>query len=224
MTGPDRRGMAQVFPRYTNTLSRVTAVAAFGLVVAGLWLWSRIQQSPYTTDVRIAKTQPVPFSHRHHAGELGIDCRYCHTSVERAAFAGIPSTEICMNCHRQIWADSPMLAAVRDSYQNDVPLEWSRVHDLPDFVYFDHSIHVHKGVGCVSCHGQVELMPLTWSVEALTMKFCLDCHRNPAPHLRPPTAIFDMAWERPEDAALSGEQLAVAHQVENLQSCSYCHR
>ena len=214
----------QVFPRYTNTLSRVTAVAVVGLLFTGLWLWSRVQRSPYTTDVRIAKEQPVPFSHRHHAGEMGIDCRYCHTNVEDGAFAGIPPTETCMNCHRQIWADSPMLEPVRESYRSGKPLEWVRVHDLPDFVYFNHSIHVHKGIGCVSCHGRVDRMPLTWSVEALTMGWCLECHRNPEKHLRPPNAIFDMGWEPPATEALAGDRLAAAHHVQTLESCSYCHR
>src|SRR4030095_15518901 len=134
------RTMAQVFPRYTNTLSRVTAVGAVLLVAAGLWLWSRVQRSPYTSDVRIAKTQPVPFSHDHHVTGLGIDCRYCHTSVEKAAFAGIPPTATCINCHKLIWNDSPLLEPVRASFKTGKPIRWSRVHDLPDFVYFDHSI------------------------------------------------------------------------------------
>jgi hypothetical protein len=216
--------MAQVFPRYTNTLSRVTAVAAIVLVFAGLWLWSRVQRSPYTTDVRIAKTQPVPFSHKHHAGDMGIDCRYCHTSVEKSAFAGIPPTETCMNCHRQIWSDSPMLEPVRESYRTGTPIEWVRVHDLPDFVYFNHSIHVDKGIGCVSCHGRVDRMPLTWSVEVLTMGWCLDCHRHPEPHLRPPNAVFDMNWQPETREALAGDSLAAAQHVQTLQSCSYCHR
>src|SRR5262249_59403110 len=133
--------MAQVFPRYTNTLSRATAVAAAILVAAGLWLWARIQRSPYTSDVRIAKTQPVPFSHQHHVAGIGIDCRYCHTSVEKSSFAGIPPTKTCMNCHSQVWADSPVLEPVRASFRENRPIHWTRVNDLPDFVYFDHSIH-----------------------------------------------------------------------------------
>jgi hypothetical protein len=217
--------VAQVFPRYTNTLSRVTAVALFGLVATVLWLWARIQSSPYTSTVRIAKTQPVPFSHRHHAGNIGIDCRYCHTSVEESAFAGIPPTETCMNCHKQIWADAPMLEPVRESARTGKPLQWTRVHDLPDFAYFNHAVHVKRGVGCVSCHGQVDDMPLMWQVGDLTMSWCLDCHRNPAPHLRPREAVFDMRWEPPEDGAETlGRELAQAGHVRTLQSCSYCHR
>ncbi|MEJ7731079.1 MAG: cytochrome c3 family protein [Polyangiaceae bacterium] len=161
--------MAQVFPRYTNTLSRATALAVAGLLVAVLWLWGRIQRSPYTSDVRIAKEQPVPFSHEHHVSGLGLDCRYCHTSVETSAFAGIPPTATCMNCHKQIWNEAPMLEPVRESFKTGKPLSWVRVHDLPDFAYFDHSIHVDRGVGCASCHGRVDRMPLTWQTAPLTM-------------------------------------------------------
>jgi len=221
--------MAQVFPRYTNTISRVTAVVVVVGVVTGLWLWSSIQRSPYTSDVRIAKDQPVPFSHRHHVGELGIDCRYCHTSVETSAFAGIPPTETCMNCHKQIWSESPMLAPVRDSYKNDEPLRWTRVHDLPDFAYFNHSAHITKGVGCVSCHGRVDQMPLTWQHGDLTMGWCLDCHRNPEPHIRPREEVFNVAWQPPPEPA-EGDKFANGNkqdelpEVKTLQSCSYCHR
>ena len=216
--------MAQVFPRYTNTISRVTAVCAASFVVVGLWLWSSIQRSPYTSDVRIAKEQPVPFSHRHHVGELGIDCRYCHTSVEKSAFAGIPPTETCMNCHKQIWKDSPMLAPVRESYKTQKPLRWTRVHDLPDFAYFNHSAHINKGVGCVSCHGRVDTMPLTWQHGALTMGWCLDCHRDPIPHLRPRDQVFSMTWQPPDNQRKQGMELARERDVQTLQSCSYCHR
>jgi cytochrome c7-like protein/class III cytochrome C family protein len=216
--------VAQVFPRYTNTLSRVTAVAVFALVATLLWLWSRIQSSPYTSTVRIAKTQPVPFSHKHHAGNIGIDCRYCHTSVEESAFAGIPPTETCMNCHRQIWSDSPMLEPVRESYRAGKPLVWTRVHDLPDFVYFNHSVHIKRGVGCVSCHGQVDNMPLTWQVGDLTMSWCLDCHRHPERALRPREAVFDMSWAPAGDQEELGREIAAAEGVKTLESCSYCHR
>lgn len=216
--------MAQVFPRYTNTISRVTAVCAVGFVAAGLWLWSSIQRSPYTSDVRIAKDQPVPFSHRHHVGELGLDCRYCHTSVETSAFAGIPPTETCMNCHKQIWADSPMLEPVRESFRTGKPLAWTRVHDLPDFAYFNHGAHINKGVGCVSCHGQVDRMPLTWQASDLTMGWCLECHRNPDPHLRPRDQVFSVSWTPPDDQLARGAELRASRDIHTLQSCSYCHR
>jgi hypothetical protein len=216
--------MAQVFPRYTNTLSRATALAVAGLLVAVLWLWGRIQRSPYTSDVRIAKEQPVPFSHEHHVSGLGLDCRYCHTSVETSAFAGIPPTATCMNCHKQIWNEAPMLEPVRESFKSGKPLSWVRVHDLPDFAYFDHSIHVDRGVGCASCHGRVDAMPLTWQTAPLTMGWCLDCHRDPAPHLRDRKDVFRMDWSPAED------QVAVAHQrmtdrdIHPPTNCSTCHR
>jgi hypothetical protein len=216
--------VAQVFPRYTNTISRVTAVVLFLSIGAGLWLWARIQRSPYTSEVRIAKEQPVPFSHRHHVGQLGIDCRYCHTSVEDSPFAGIPSTEICMSCHREIWKDAPMLEPVRESYRSGVPLRWVRVHDLPDFAYFNHQAHVQRGVGCASCHGQVDDMPLMWQSADLTMGWCLDCHRDPTPHLRPKSEVFDMGWHPPPDQAERGKALAAERGIHTLESCSYCHR
>src|SRR5215510_201898 len=216
--------MAQVFPRYTNTLSRATAVGVALFVGAGLWLWARVQRSPYTSDVRIAKTQPVPFSHEHHVSGIGIDCRYCHTSVETSAFAGIPPAATCMNCHRQIWSDSPMLEPVRESYRTGKALSWVRVHDLPDFAYFNHSIHVARGVGCASCHGAVDRMPLMWQTAPLTMGWCLDCHRNPAPHLRPKSEVFSMAWVPPDDQRERGAEVMKAHAIQPPQSCSGCHR
>ncbi len=216
--------MAQVFPRSTNTISRVTALALAGLLGAGLWLAGRIQRSPYTTDVRIAKAQPVPFSHNHHVSGLGLDCRYCHTSVEEAAFAGIPPVSTCMNCHRQIWADAPMLEPVRESFRTGKPIAWTRVHDLPDFAYFNHSIHVKRGVGCASCHGQVDKMPLMWQSAPLQMQWCLDCHRDPTPHLRPEGKVFDMEWTPPPDQMERARALMSERHIQTQQSCSYCHR
>ena len=214
--------MAQIFPRYTNTLSRASAVAAGLLVALGLWLWARVQRSPYTSDVRIAKTQPVPFSHEHHVSGLGIDCRYCHTSVETSSFAGLPPTATCMYCHRQIWANAPMLEPVRESFRTGKPLEWVRVHDLPDFAYFNHAIHIDRGVGCSSCHGAVERMPLMWQTEPLTMGWCLDCHRNPGPHLRPRSEVFNASWSpKPEQPP---EALAKLDHGTAPQNCSTCHR
>jgi hypothetical protein len=216
--------MAQVFPRYTNTLSRATAVAAALFVIAGLWLWARIQRSSYTSDVRIAKTQPVPFSHEHHVSGIGIDCRYCHTSVETSAFAGVPSAATCMNCHRQIWSEAPMLEPVRESYRTGKALAWVRVHDLPDFAYFNHSIHIARGVGCGSCHGAVDRMPLMWQTAPLTMGWCLECHRDPTPHLRPKSEVFKMAWVAPADQEARGAELVRAHGINPPQNCSTCHR
>ena len=168
--------MPQIFRRSTNTLVRSTLV---GVVLFFFLLWGVVYAvfwSPYTTDTNVPRGQLVPFSHQHHYSGLGIDCRYCHTSVETSSFAGIPATEICMSCHSQVWTDAPMLAPVRQSLAFDSPLEWNRVNDLPDFVFFNHSIHVQKGIGCSTCHGRVDQMPLTWKAHSLYMRWCLDCH------------------------------------------------
>jgi hypothetical protein len=216
--------MAQVFHRSTNTISRVSIFGALFALAGGVWGITAVNRSSYVTLAGVAREQPVPFSHRHHAGELGIDCRYCHTSVETAAYANIPPTQTCMNCHVQIWAESAVLEPVRESWRTNTSLEWIKVHDLPDFVYFNHSIHVHKGIGCVSCHGRVDQMNLTWQASSLTMEWCLDCHRNPQPFLRPRDQVFNMAWQPPADAdGLLGD-LMVEHQVEGRDDCSVCHR
>src|SRR5471030_1368051 len=171
--------MSQIFHPATNVLAKVTIFGLLtGVAVLGGVLYE-LGMSPFYTNVNVTREQPVPFSHKHHAGELGIDCRYCHTSVEKSNFAGVPPTQTCMTCHSQIWSDSPNLEPVRQSWRTGTPIVWTRVHDLPDFVYFNHSIHIKKGVGCVSCHGQVDEMPITWKAHTLTMAWCLDCHRNP---------------------------------------------
>ncbi|HWO43208.1 MAG TPA: cytochrome c3 family protein [Candidatus Eisenbacteria bacterium] len=220
--------MAQIFHPSTNTISRLSIFGALFLVIGLLWILAAIDRSSYVTEAGVVREQPVPFSHQHHVGGLGIDCRYCHTSVEESSFAGIPATEICMNCHSQIWAASDMLKPVRDSFKTGEPLRWQRVHNLPDFVYFDHSIHVHKGVGCATCHGPVDRMPLMWQAESLQMEWCLGCHRNPAPALRPREFITSMDWRPPagQEAALA-RRLAEEYEIsspEVLTSCSTCHR
>jgi hypothetical protein len=169
----------------------------------------------------------VPFSHEHHAGVLGIDCRYCHTSVESSSFAGIPSTKTCMNCHSQIWVGSATLQQVRSSYRTGEPLRWERIYNLPGFVYFDHSIHVQKGIGCSSCHGRVDQMPFTYQVPSLLMEWCVDCHRHPEREIRPREAVFDMNYEKPADQLTLGRQLVDEYHVRgerHLTSCSVCHR
>ncbi len=169
--------------------------------------------------------QPVPFSHDHHVAGIGIDCRYCHTSVESSSFAGMPPTATCMNCHSQIWSQSPLLEPVRESFRTGTPISWTRVHNLPDYVYFDHSIHIAKGIGCVSCHGRVDKMPLLYQGASLKMEFCLDCHRNPEPHLRPQEAIWDLGWEPAPAAAGEREHtLAAEYHVQSKINCSVCHR
>jgi hypothetical protein len=218
--------MPQIFYRSFNVLSRVTIFGAV-FIAAGLsWFAAVIHRSSYVTESHIALVQPVPFSHAHHVGQLGIDCRYCHTSVETSAFAGIPPTKTCMNCHQQIWVGSSMLEPVRESYRTGKSIPWQRVHNLPGFVYFDHSIHVAKGVGCASCHGRVDEMALTYQENTLLMEWCLQCHRNPENHLRPKSEVFNMAWKADDPAGL-GEKLRRDNHIRTpheLTSCSTCHR
>jgi hypothetical protein len=219
--------MAQVFHPSTNTISRISIFGGIFILAALLWLLSALNRSSYVTRAGVARDQPVPFSHKHHVSGLGIDCRHCHTSVEESSYAGIPATKTCMTCHSQVWSDSPMLAPVRESFQSDQPILWTRVHDLPDFVYFDHSIHVAKGVGCASCHGRVDQMPLTWQESTLQMEWCWQCHEQPAGNLRPREQVFNMEWEPPADReqrlALA-EKLMGENHVRSALDCSVCHR
>jgi hypothetical protein len=218
--------MPQIFHRSFNTLSKVSIFGAV-FFLAGLgWALAVFYRSSYVTESHIAYVQPVPFSHQHHAGQLGIDCRYCHTSVEDSSFAGIPPTKTCMNCHQEIWVGSSMLETVRESYRSGRSIPWQRVHNLPQFVYFNHSIHVHKGIGCVSCHGHVEEMPFTWQAHSLLMEWCLECHRNPERHVRPREEVFNMKWEAPDQDQL-GPELVKEYHIRGpaqLTSCSICHR
>jgi len=219
--------MAQIFRPRANSLAVLSLFGGAGLLaVIAVVGWMSFR-SDYVTEVNVPRTQPVPFSHKHHVGDDGIDCRYCHTSVEDSRFAGIPSTKICMNCHTQIWADSPALAPVRESYQTGKSLEWTRVHNLPGYVYFDHSIHIHKGVGCSTCHGRVDQMPLTWRVNTLYMDWCLECHRNPEQYIRPRQDVFKMDYVPPADQVALGRKLVKEYKVQSprvLTSCSTCHR
>jgi len=216
--------MAQTFGRGANTVFLVSLIA-LGLVVGGLiGLAYAVQSSPYVTRAFEYREQPVQFSHERHVAGNGIDCRYCHTSVETSAFAGIPPTKTCMNCHSQIFANSPYLEPIRSSFREDKPIEWTRVHDLPDFVYFDHSIHVAKGVGCSTCHGRVDLMPLMLQVQTLQMQWCLDCHRNPEKYVRPREAVYQMDYQPPVNQAALGTKLVAEYNIQRLTSCSICHR
>jgi hypothetical protein len=183
-----------------------------------------IVRSPYETVQATPRQQPVPFSHAHHVGGLGIDCRYCHTSVEESSFANLPSTSICMNCHSQMWAVAPVLQPVRDSYRTGKSIEWTRVYDLPQFVYFNHAIHVNKGFGCSTCHGRVDKMPLTWQAPDLRMNWCLNCHRHPEKYVRPQEKVFDIAYMPPPNQLALGKQLVRQYHIESLTSCSTCHR
>lgn len=217
--------MAQIFHPSTNTLSKLSILLALVVAGSGVGLLMAFERSPYRTNEGVVYEQPIPFSHDHHTAGLGIDCRYCHYTVERTSSAGIPPTELCMNCHKQIWADSPMLEPVRASFRDGEPIRWNRVHDLPDFVYFDHSIHVAKGVGCVSCHGEVNKMPLIARSAPLQMKWCLDCHRDPEDNLRPPSEVTNMEWQRPADPDYGAHLAAEAGigDEQRLTSCSTCH-
>ena len=215
--------MSQIFKPSTNTLAKVTLFGAIFILLVSVWILVSLNRSAYATRQTIIRAQPVPFSHDHHTEAMGISCLYCHTSVEESAFAGIPPTATCMNCHKLIWNDSPMLEPVRESLRTGEPIRWARVNDLPDFVYFNHSIHVAKGMGCVSCHGRVDKMPLLRQAVSLQMEWCLDCHRSPEDFVRPRSEIYNMEWEAEDQAAL-GARLVEEYEIESLLSCSVCHR
>jgi hypothetical protein len=230
----------QIFHRSTNTISRATIYGAIFVVAALLWALDEFQSSPYVTYAGVAHQQPVPFSHQHHVAAFGIDCRYCHTSVETSSFAGIPPTKTCMNCHSQIWTNAKMLEPVRESYRTGKSLEWIRANDLPDFVYFNHSIHIHQGVGCNTCHGPVDRMPLMYNYASLQMEWCLNCHRNAEQYLRPRDQVFNMRYQQPSsgqpvevDGKAYTDQVSLGRDlmekyhlrtVTDITSCSTCHR
>jgi hypothetical protein len=239
----------QIFHRSTNTVAKVSIFGAVFFLALLVWIFSALMRSSYATRQGVVLKQPVPFSHDHHVAGLGIDCRYCHTSVEKSSFAGIPPTETCMNCHRQIWTNADMLEPVRASYRDNVPIEWSRVHDLPDFAYFNHSVHVAKGIGCVTCHGQVDRMPLMFQQASLQMEWCLECHKDPAKNVRPREEVFNLNWDpldpesfkkymqplpagaaspgwtpSPEDVQALQAKLVEDYNIQSLMSCSTCHR
>ena len=232
--------MSQIFHRSANTMSRATIFGAVFVLAALGWVAMEVQRSPYITYAGVRKPQPVPFSHQHHVSGLGIDCRYCHTSVETSSFAGIPPTKTCMNCHSQIWTNAQLLEPVRSSYKTGESLQWTRVNQLPDFVFFNHSIHVTKGVGCDTCHGPVDQMPLMYQQNSLQMEWCLSCHRHTADNLRPRDQVFNMRYRQPTGAhpvELDGQSytdqqdLGAAlvkkynvRSVKDITSCNTCHR
>jgi cytochrome c7-like protein len=217
--------MPHLFHPYADTIARsvLLALVVLPFLAIGFAYW--ISASEYTTGRSLTLDQPVPFSHQHHVGGLGLDCRYCHSGVETSAIAGVPPTHTCMTCHSQLYTQTAMLAPVRQSLADNQPIHWNKVNRLPAYVYFDHSIHIAKGVGCSTCHGDVTTMPLMRQAAPLTMDWCLDCHRNPAPNLRPAASIFDPHWHPPADQDQRG--LILAHQnIDNshLTDCSVCHR
>jgi hypothetical protein len=216
--------MAIFGPRANLFMNLSLMATAFVAVCLLLSVWI-VPVMEYNTQDRFTPKQPIPFSHRHHVSGLGIDCRYCHTTVETSANAGMPSTAICMTCHSQIWTNAAMLAPDRQSLVNNTPIRWTRVYGLPDYVYFDHSIHIAKGVGCTECHGQIGEMALTWKAESLYMSWCLSCHRDPAPHLRPADQVFNVHWHRTPSIP-SGKMLMAQYHIHtrNLSDCGVCHR
>ena len=216
--------MPQIFPKSANAWSKASIFMVLGVVASLGWVISVLQRSDFVTAANTFVDQPVQFSHQHHVGGIGIDCRYCHNAVEVAATASIPPTKTCINCHSQIWSTSPYLEPVRASFRDDKPLQWTRVHDLPDFVYFNHSIHVKKGVGCETCHGRVDTMPLMRQQSSLQMEWCLDCHRNPAQYVRPRSEVFTMGYAPAVAQAELGPQLVTEYNIKSLTNCSVCHR
>jgi hypothetical protein len=219
--------MAQIFDRSANSIARFSLLGA--AILGGLALTAVlvVARSPYITNQRVTRDQPVQFSHKHHAGDDGIDCRYCHTGVENSAYAGIPPTKTCMNCHSVLFNNVGYLEPVRESYRTEESLQWVKVHRLADYVYFNHSIHVNKGIGCSSCHGAVNEMALMYQASPLNMSFCLDCHRNPEQNLRPKDQIYNMSWKAPSDQAEVGTKLRAEYHLRStleLTSCSTCHR
>lgn len=219
--------MSQIFPKSANAAARSTLVGLLTLVLFVGWVVFMLMRSSWVTKQNEFVEQPIQFSHAHHVGGIGLDCRYCHTTVEKSSFAGIPPTKTCMNCHAQIWTNAPLLEPVRASFRDDKPLTWTRVNDLPDFVYFNHQIHVKQGVGCATCHGPVDKMPLMYQATTMQMEWCLECHRAPEKFLRPRSEVFNMAYEAPANQLELGLALKKEYQVagiEHMTSCSVCHR
>jgi hypothetical protein len=216
--------MPEPFHPVANTIFRLVLLGAAALFGFILWIMFLVVRSPYEMRQAVPREQPVPFSHEHHAGRLGLDCRYCHVTVEDSSFADIPPTAICMNCHSQMWAAAPALAPVRESYLTGRSIQWTRVYELPEYVYFDHSIHIHKGFGCNTCHGRVDRMPLTWQAPRLTMSWCLECHRNPSMYVRPKSEVFNMSYAPHADQEALGRRLVKEYKIRSLTSCSVCHR
>ncbi len=219
--------MSQIFHHSTNTIARITIFGGVFILAFTGWIAEEFFRGAWVTRAVQVREQPVPFSHAHHVGALGIDCRYCHTTVETSSFANIPPTKTCMNCHTEIWNASPMLEPVRASYRTGQSIQWTRVNDLPDFVYFNHSIHINKGVGCETCHGRVDRMPLSWQENNLQMDWCINCHRHPDQYVRPREFVTTMGYHPAGDQEQIGRRLVREYHIQDprtLTSCSTCHR
>jgi hypothetical protein len=219
--------MAQFFNKSANNIARISMVMAVVLAIAAFYLYTQLSRSAYITGQYLEKQQPVQFSHKHHVGDDGIDCRYCHATVETTASASLPPTQTCMNCHSQLWNDSPYLEPVRASFRENKPIQWERVHDLPEFVYFNHSIHVAKGVGCSTCHGRIDKMPAVYQENTLQMEWCIACHREPENKIRPKSEIYNMDWQDDDLTKAERDKLKIDYKIrsrEMMTSCSTCHR
>ncbi|MBI1388246.1 MAG: cytochrome C [bacterium] len=217
--------MEQLYSPRANLIFAIVAISAFSFLIIATIVIYTLSRSSLLTDENVALSQPVPFSHAHHVGGLGIDCRYCHTTVEKSNFAGMPGSDTCMNCHSQLWTNAKLLEPVRQSYKNNTPIHWNRVYDLPDFVYFNHSIHVNKGISCYYCHGRVDQMPLMKKNEPVFMKWCLDCHRSPEKHLQPEGTVFSVSnnlQPNPQQAQALKEYYNIPDK--GLTNCTVCHR
>ena len=216
--------MSQVFPRSANILAPLSLIGAAILVAGAVAALMMVDRSNAATQVNSPVPQPIAFSHRHHVGEEGFDCRYCHATAETSTFAGMPASATCMNCHSQVLAQSPKLALLRQSVQSNVPIMWNRVYDLPDYAYFDHSAHVTHGLGCETCHGRVDQMSGIWKASSLQMSWCLDCHNHPEKYVRPLEAVYQMGYVPAEPQSVLGPKLVAAYHIQRLTDCSTCHR
>ncbi|MCJ7753163.1 MAG: cytochrome c3 family protein [Thermoanaerobaculales bacterium] len=219
----DKSNHIFIFPKWTWVLRPAVAIGAVGGLIYATVVVA-FGFSPVATDVGYQPVQPVPYSHALHVGQLGMDCRYCHTGVENTAAATIPPTQTCMNCHKMVRASSEKLIPILESYSTGMPVEWIRVHDLPDYVYFNHSAHVRRGVGCISCHGRIDTMEVVTQVKPLSMGWCLECHRNPEPHLRPNEFVTQLDWVPMEDQAVLGRRLRETNNINPPTDCNTCHR
>ncbi|NOZ03169.1 MAG: cytochrome c3 family protein [FCB group bacterium] len=215
--------MAQIFPEWTNKLPPIVAGIVI-LVLVGTVGFFWYYGSPYYTDVGYRPEQPVPYSHKLHAGDLGLDCRYCHTGVEVSPVAGVPPTQTCMNCHVMVKPESEKLKAIRKSWETGEPMEWIRIHKVPDYAYFDHSIHINSQIGCSSCHGRIDRMEVVSLAEPLSMKWCLNCHRNPAPYIRPPGNVTNMRWVPSKDQLAFANRFISEKKIDPPTDCTGCHR
>lgn len=216
--------MSQIFHRSMNAVARASIYGIVIIVALIGYISWQVNQSSYYTYIKRPLPQPVPFSHEHHTAQLGIDCRYCHTSVENSWYAGIPPTHICMSCHSQLWTNAAMLQPVRESYRTGESIMWNRVNAVPDFAYFNHSIHISKGIGCTTCHGQLGEMPITWRQNTLYMRWCINCHKHPERYVRPKKDVFDPIYTPPADQIAMGRKLVKEYNIKSFTSCETCHR